>query len=317
MKIKELSKISFASVKKYFFPSFLMCFFGTIVIGAILFLIFDLYIPILIIFVPLVFLPIFFSMMMSSYEIRCGKELKFSRQVKYVLAYFTNAYRGIFKVILTIFASLALGFVLLLLFSSIAEVICNVRFSNFQDIINKITEALKNDSLRDIYAIYNSYPTELNTYMVISALPPSFAILILVVYMFTSNGIYAYLRNHLPLINMPYFKFIIKINKKTYNNQIIGSYWGLNFPYFILLALGFALGGTICYFINSNFNLVLGSAFVGALFLSSFYLPIFFSNNETIFLSLKEDFLKSEQEFKKSLMERFNGSFMNDNKEDV
>jgi len=315
MNIITIFKMSFDNLKKHLLGSIFVCLFTTVIIVGISILCAYSLPIILLVVIPLLIIPLFFSMKMVHYALRNGESPSFRVQIRFFGSYFTNIFMGVYRVLTTFIICLILLMFLNIFTNLIANSICCDLYPYFNDVIAKLTFAIQAGSMEEVQIIFNTYQVELLTFVNIAFLPCFFIISLVFVYRMYLNSLYAYMRLDMQTFSPQYFKYLFKQIKKKYRNLIFGKFFVLATPLFVLFLGGYFLGTFVSLNYFDNPLNIMGFAYSGGMTLILLYLPIYFSNNETIYTILRPDIFKFEKETREELLRLATSGFPNQNRD--
>ncbi|MGM9873325.1 MAG: hypothetical protein ACI31G_00155 [Bacilli bacterium] len=311
MNKKELRTEANKLYKKHplirFFLSFMFGLFLTAVIT--LFVILDNFGYLSLLLIPILVLPFLFAIITIQNSIDDVPYINFRLFFSHFTLYFNRKYRSSFRFLNSLMYSLLFMLAGELVFSIVAfGIVSLIDAQTLMEAISKIQYAIYDGSIATFSSIeelladahaFNLF----QIFSAISSIPPLVISIVVFIFLISKNSFSIYLKKGAKNVD-PYhinnlLKETLRGNKTFYKN-----YFYLNWPLYFLLIVGTILGA----FIGSIFTLdtvrltiiALSSGFL----LMSFYLPIYFSNNEVLFLNHLPEFEKSKVVLAKKIVEQ-------------
>ncbi len=303
--ISELRKISRENRRKNGFISYLFFFLALLLVGG--FLAMGLFGTIFfILFVPMVILPLFFAAQAATIISRNNEVITFSLFFKSIFTYFLEHFKATFRTWRSAAYSLIFyGAVLLTSQVFAISFFYIYNYYGFADMINSASKVISM-SESEMTAFINSYTNTFQMFMITTSYPALTVFFFVYVYLCGTQSVTLFYR--LKYLQMPgkYITLVYAETLKKNKKDFVKKYWALNWPLYLLLILGFALGsylGTLYQFsAPSLFTLgaivALFVAFVG-------FGPTYLANKEALAKSLEDDFVVEEAFQRKKLTQSF------------
>ncbi len=255
-----------------------------IIITALLAL--DLVVPFMgVLIYPLMVLPIIFSASIQHTLFKTNGQLSFSSSIKSFGLYFTFPFRGSFRFFSSLLKSILVFLISEFLLSFIISTVLQYTSASFVESINNLYALLNSEgaSLNDVNAALYANGGVLFNYACSVLFPPYFLAILFLIYNNSRNSIMIYYQLTHPRINPRAVRYIYFDTVRGWRMQMLGDYLMLNWPLYVLLAIGFGGGATLGYFWQKDLlGMIATGVGVGSL-LGTFYLPFYFCNQEALF----------------------------------
>ncbi len=308
--LKTILKDSSNNFKQHILPSVLLTFLPILIIFGLSFIIKFSLVGYLLIILPFIILPILYATQVSHYGFRQDVNVSFKSFMRYYGLYFSNKYRGSYRFIYSLVISLVGAAFAAFLMSYVAQGICGRMFPNFSEAYKTLYDAISHGSNIELENAFLAYPAEINAYIDLIIIPSATVFALVMVLLVSYNSLYLYFRIKNPKLNPQYARSIFRFAKSQIRGKLIGSYWALNFPLFILLLAGIITG----YFVSLNFNINYVDrgviAFASGLLFSGLYYPMVLSNLESTFAYFQNTFNEAPKsvadKMLKNLQDRMN-----------
>ncbi len=295
MKIKE----TFARSKKYYsahpLNSWVLGITCAIFIAAIYG--FDLAIPGLnYLMIPILGIPFFFASIISHFQLKMNNEVQTRNFSRFFALYFTKPFRSSFRVLISFFKSLIIEAVFtIVLFIIFYLIFTNNYGSTFNDNFVGFFETLTDSSLTT--TAYNAAIQEylsannnmLYVFLNLIIIPSSFFSSLSFIYFISLESLSVFARLIFSQNPPPFTKIALKGAIKKQGKSFYATYFGLNWPLFILVIIGFVGGLTVTLQFVGDITLASTIAMMSGLGLTSLFLPFYFCNMEAIYSFLDKD----------------------------
>ena len=295
MKIKE----AFARSKKYYLAHPLnswvlgitCAFFFAALYG------FDLVIPGLsYVAIPILGIPFFFAAILTHFQLKTNNEVRTRNFFRFVAVYFTRPFRSSFRVLISFFKSIVVDIV----FTIVLFIIVYLFFTNnygdnfnnnfvgfFESITNtSLTTVAYNDAIQGYLSANNDM---LYVFFNLIFIPSSFLSSLAFIYFISLESFSVFVRLNVPQNPPEFIRIAVKEAIKKQGRSFYGTYFGLNWPLFLLLIIGFVGGLTISLQFIGDVALASNIAMISGLGLTSLFVPFYFSNMEAIYSFLDKD----------------------------
>lgn len=281
MTVKEARKLAIAKYKKHKLNSWIIGVACGLFCAAVILL--DLLITGLsFVTIPLLVFPFLFACYVFDVGYQEGLDLTFSGFVKGFLSYFKSPFVGSFNVIRSFFKSFLVFIVSLFLSTFICFFVFEKCYGmDFIDLYTRFGDYMYSYDID--FEVLNSLLFEndglLMRFGLTSLEGPLFLSILLFVYFTSRESVSVFLRLKMPKSNT---SMVGNIYRRTFyknRKEFLKIYWGLNWPFYLLLLIGFVSGCFLIGFIAWDpFTSITVGAAIG-FGLASFFFPFFFSNN--------------------------------------
>mgnify|MGYP004449253897 FL=1 len=306
MTVKQARSLALSKYKKHKLNSWIVGIACGLFSAAVISLNF-LFEEISLLTVPLLVLPFVFACCVFDVGYQDGLDLTFTNFLRAFLSYFKNPFHGSFNVMRSFFKS-ALIFLICFLVSSwiCFYVFQNIYGNEFLDLYAQIVEYLYagETDMEIIDSIFLSNNGLLMNFILTTIAGPLYLSIMFFVYMTSKNSVSIYLRLKMPKSNSTMVGNVFRRTYLRYREDFRKLYWGLNWPYYLLLLIGFIAGGLLIGFISWDpFRSITCGAMIG-FGMTSFFYPFFFSNNLVIHEFLEPRYLDSFDDIIKEIIHR-------------
>ena len=241
---------------------------------------------------PVLILPIVFAGMFQHVMLRKGENLTVLGSLRSFTLYFTGTFYGCFSVIIS-FLKTVLFFVIVEFFVSILVSTLFQLFSPaFVQTMVYLNELLEQAeaTTTDLLKVLEMNGGILNIYLIVVLAPSFFLCVLFLLYNISRNSLTVYLRMHIKNSNPRFIKMIYNEVIRRNRFKMMGDYFLLNWPLYLLLFVGFAGGGVLGYFWKGDITVVLATGLTLGAILASFFLPFYFPNNEALYEKYEDQF---------------------------
>lgn len=261
-------------------------------------------------FIPLLVLPFLFAFMMLNYSLSIKDEVSAKNTFRLFGIYFTRPFRSSFRVILSFFKMIIVQFVFTLvlfgiLYFSYSGYYGDVFNENFTGLINTFTNqttmstSAYNTAIEG-YLSANGNMLQNFTYALI--IPSDFVAVIVFCFLISIESFSIYARLSLPQSTQVFVRTSVKRAIKKQKNNFYGSYLALNWPLFVLLVVGMIGGSLAMLFLFNNVNYASIVGVICGFILTSFFLPFYFNNMQSLYSLLEPDVKASSQELAREML---------------
>lgn len=315
--LKNLLKESFLNFKKnilyFIFLSLILILCGAVTFSLDLI---GFGIGTIIVF-PFLFMPVVFAIQVAIFGFRQDANPNWRLFFRFFSSYFKSTFRGCYRFILSAAFGIILFSIFSTIFSFISESICLSIFPNFSQQLEEVMNSIYNGNVEDVMSLINN--DEIRTCFYIAYLPSIGIGAIGAFVSMSFNSFYIYFRIQNSRFAPQYSKVVYRVAKNKIRKNLIKEYWSLNWPLYLLFVAGF-VGGTCCsFYLDYNFYYAISFAIIFAIVAMIFYLPMYFSNMETIYLSHQETFLSAPNIAREIMMNNLQNqiNIMNHNLHDL
>lgn len=287
--------------------SIIIFIFAGLLVGAVALL--NYFIPdLFILLVPLIILPIIFAFSISVIVMRTEPTLTFGMIFTGFRKYFSERFRSTFNVISTLLRAL----ILYLIIAAILALAVNLSFyfTNFMNYQEFVAKLFSDMSQSDLESFINEYRELLVIIRMCTALPNLIITSFYVFYRFSIYSTSMFLRfsnfRGTGLYMLALYKRFLKKNRWKF----FKDYLYLNWPMYLLLALGFAGGGLIGYFYFKDGDMMYTFGISIALFISfGVFGAKYFANKEALYKKYLPQIVEEDKKIKIDFIERLKAQF--------
>ena len=309
---KSLKDLSKEAMKENGLLGIIIFFFaGLLIAGVVLF---DFFLSgLYILLVPLVVLPIMFSFYFCLLAIRTSPAITLGLFFRGIGLYFQERFRSTFSV-LSNFARAALCYILV---SIVVGLIVNLsfygaNFLNYQDFFNNLFNIATQEESEAFLA---KYATLINIIQMSTTLPALILMSGYAFYRLSICSISFFLRSSGVDGSGRYLDYLFKKFLRNNRRTFVLDYLRLNWPMYLLMGVGYAVGGLLGYYFFKDAFIMFSFGFSFSLVLSfSVFGAKYFANKEALYLyylekinaedkALKEEINKRTQEMFGSILE--------------
>ena len=293
MKLRELRKASYQIHAKNRLNNWILAIVFLLIACALTSIGF--FVGSLIIILPLLIMPLFFSFSLFHYIQNEKSELRYSQMFKLASLYIAPTFYGVLRFLFSYFVSILIGLIVILtsgiILFYVFEHIYNPAFIN--SVNNLVNNISKIESTEAAQTLINGENGVLALYSFWVNVIGAFFIVFFFIYFINRHAIAIVFRSRFisgnPYIDKQAFKDFLKNNRFKYLK--VRLY--LNYPLFILLTAGYWLGVFIGY---KSFNEIYLISSLAELLAIGFMLPFFpfmMSNNEVMGNIFLDEYSKS------------------------
>ena len=289
----KLKQLALENYKNAPLASWILGITTGVLIAAIIAI--DFIVPSFVIFsFPLLILPILFSSTFQHVLLHEKRPLTVKSAFRGFGLYFRSGFNGTFS----FFKSLLFGVIVFLsvemIISTITSTVLQHNNPDFIDYLNTFYAMLEDGSFTmvDFNNVLTMNHYVLLNYLCIVIFPSLYLAIIFFIYKITRSAITIYFRFNVRNLNNRFVSYVYRDVARRNFWKMIGSYFSLHWPLFILLILGLG-GGTVGgYFLQQDLFFVLVCGLVGGAIMVTFYLPFYYSNQEALFDYYGNEFQK-------------------------
>lgn len=266
----------------------------------------------LVVALPIIGLPFLFASHVSCYFLRINQPITISAYFRYFLGFFRAQFRGSFRAIISYLKSLAVYFAGIFVASIVIYLIYKMQYGVlFTEALNKFVYQYVSSAeytYEDIMdLLYENNNLLLTFFIYISAFGIPLAVLAFIYYIsFSSLSIYY--RTSLTIVASPLLKMSVGNTYNKYRKKMRLDWLKLNWPILVLSLFGMVAAALINLFFIRRVDLLPGMIIIGAVSLLMFYLPLYFTNMETIYLKYEDKFKEGNQEAISTILQRIQNS---------
>lgn len=241
----------------------------------------------IIVTVPLLILPFFFATYLEKNRLNFASQVTFSSYIKSSLLYFSRPFYGCFRILSSLLKALLCFIISVSVLSFITTTVYFFaypeQYEAIRDTINTIldNEDFLAENLSNMVVFGSS---QASWYFYICFVPSSLISIIYFVYRVLFESISFIIRFLLAKSNNSFVRLVIKTAFNENRKSLKKDFLSLNFPLFILLFVGSAVGVVIStLFLSDNIVIITSISITFGFFFMMFFLPFYFVNMEVIF----------------------------------
>lgn len=275
----------------------------------------------IIVIFPFIIVPIIFSATLQHIIFKTKGQLTLSSSTKSFGLYYNPKFFGSFSVLFSLLKGLIVFFSFEVLLSFITSTVMQVTSTSFVDALNNFYALFEDTSLtyEDVVRAFNDYNGILLVYTSIVIFPSLYLALIFMIYNMSRTSIVIYYKMQLGNVDNRFSKLVYGDVVRQGRMKMFSDYMSLNWPMYVLLALGFA-GGTVGgYLWKHDLVYMISMGLLGGAALFMFFLPFYFGNQEALYDLYADKFVKSTNNVTKYLLQSLQTSIdlSIDEKEDL
>ena len=265
----------------------------------------------LLIAVPLIMLPMIFASYIACYYLKAGQPITMSAVFRYFVGFFRPQFRGSFRGIRS-FLSALLFYVGGLFVSYIVMylVFRNVYGALFSDALTNLIKQYASTSMtyEDLANAMQENDGILLTFIIyVTVLPLPIAILRFI-YAISFASISIYYRNNCVGATTSLISLAVNNTYAFFRNKIRKDWFSLNWPLLVLSLLGSIAGGLLAFFFVKDPIYISVFVSLGSVALLGFFLPLYFSNMETLYNRYADAFKEGNKRAIDSILSRIQSS---------
>lgn len=315
MKIKDLYINALGKYKKHILNSWIISLICVLLIGSLALsaILSD---ALILVFVPILILPIFFACVMSHAALGERDELSFGNVFGFYRLFFKFPFFSSFSIIRSFLKSFAIYLVLGTVVSGICYTVY-ARSDTFVITINQIIEQLKDASITNeqFQAYLEANNNELENYL---GLTNGISFLI-----FSFFFIFFVLREEITIFirmqlrNVPLAGQIARTSIRANYGKFNKYFFIMNWPILVIILLGMIIGVLLSTLVFKQYNMVGAIGLSIGVVLSVFFLPFYFANQEAIYEGLSIDIGSSAEKYIQDVFSKFDNKSNKEEKENV
>ena len=290
-KESKLITIAYRNYKNTRLFSWILGVATAVLIAAILAL--DLVLPLVgVLTLPLLILPIIFSGMLQHAFLNREGTLTVRGSVASFGLYFTQLFRGAFRYFMSLLKSVLLFIIIEMTISLAVSTIFQVTSQTFADSVNQLYESVysENFSLEMFNQMLLANNMILFKYLAIVIIPSYFIAMLFLIYNFSRNSIVTYYLLDNKKANPQLARYVYADVLRYKRFPMLGDYLSLNWPLYVLLIAGYVGGAILGYYWKQDLVTMVALGNVLGMLLTMFFLPFYFSYQETLYKKYKPYF---------------------------
>ena len=289
-----------------------------IVIAA--FVALDLLLPALSFFIfPFLIIPILFSTTLQFISIKTNQQVTMMTSLRGFGLYFRRDFFGSFSYLSALLKAIFTFLVTELMISSIVSFAFMSFFPEFNETVLSFYELLQSEEtqLESLNAMFTSESGLMFIYFCIVFFPSMCVAIVYFIYNISRSSIMIYYRLHVRAGNSRLIRYIYNDARRRNMGRMIRDYLSLNWPLYLLIVLGFGGGAVGGYFWQHDLMTMFACSVIGAAFLTSFFFPFYFNNQQAFYDYYVNEFKISTENVSQMLLDNLqaNINFSQEEKE--
>lgn len=239
-----------------------------------------------------IIIPIIFSATLQHIVFKTNGQLTLKSSVKSFGLYYRRDFFGSFSVISSFFKGLLVFLIFEMTLSFIVSSIMQMVSSDLLNSVNTLYEMLDEASLTydDLINVLYINNNALFNYFSLVFFPSFFLAALFFIYNLSRQSIVIYYKMHSQNVNNRFAKMVYGDVVRRNRMKMFKDYMSLNWPLFVLLALGFVGGTLLGFFWKHDFLYMYAFGILGGSILAIFFLPFYFGNQEALYEYYAEEF---------------------------
>lgn len=286
----------------------IMC--GLFLILSVLFALID---PLLLVVaLPLLGLPFLFASHISCFYLRINQPITVSAYFRYFLGFFRSQFRGSFRAIISYLKSIGFYFASVFVATIIVYIVYRLQYGEvFVEALNRFifqylssAEATYDDIMNVLYE-NNGLLLTFFIYITVFGIPVA---VLAFIYYISFSSLSIYFRTSIAFVAPPLLKMSVNNTYRHHRRKMSKDWFKLNWPLLVLSLAGMVLFALLDLLLIKRIDLLPGLVIIGGVSLLMFYLPIYFTNMETIYMKYEQNFIQGNQEAINTVLQRIQNS---------
>ena len=265
---------------------------------------------IVIIAVPLLFLPFLFASHISCYLLEMNQPINPGAFFRYYSSFFRPQFRSSFRALISFLKSLAVYFIVLTVTGIAMFFIFQAHYGEtFNTAVNDLIKQYFNGiTYEEMWESLRGNGGVLLTYITfVSAIPIPFTITAFI-YFISFSSIALYYRANVNTGAPSLLRLAIaNVYAKT-RGSMRKEWFKLNWPLLVLILVGSISSGLVCVFAFRKYAFLAPSFTIGAFILLIFFLPFYFPNMEVLYHRYEEEFKEGNKKAIEIILTRIQSS---------
>ena len=286
----------------------IMC--GLFLILSVLFALID---PLLLVVaLPLLGLPFLFASHISCFYLRINQPITVSAYFRYFLGFFRSQFRGSFRAIISYLKSIGFYFASVFVATIIVYIVYRLQYGEvFVEALNRfIFQYLSSaeetyDDIMNVLYENNGLLLTFFVYITVFGIPVA---VLAFIYYISFSSLSIYFRTSIAFVAPPLLKMSVNNTYRHYRRKMSKDWFKLNWPLLVLSLAGMVLFALLDLLLIKRIDLLPGLVIIGGVSLLMFYLPIYFTNMETIYMKYEQNFIQGNQEAINTVLQRIQNS---------
>lgn len=234
---------------------------------------------------PFLILPMVFSATFQHIIFKTNGQLTVGSSVRSFGLYYRREFNSSFGFLFSLLKSIILFFTVEMLVSFVLSYILQTTNPAFSESVENLYVTLESGdlTLENLNEILYAHGDVLFNYMCSVLFPAIFLAILFLIYNLSRNSLMIYYRLNLKGVNGRFVAMVYRDTVRRNRMRMLGDYFKLNWPLYLLLVAGFVGGILGGYFWKKDLITMLSLGLLGGTFLSSFFLPFYFGNQEALF----------------------------------
>lgn len=293
---KELRSMSRDCYHNNGYIAYILFFFSLVVVAGIIAI--NLFLPALVyVLIPLIVIPLFFASEISIILLRRDGTITFGGFFRGFIGYFSDHFRSTYGVIKSgLFALAFFGGTLIVTAVTVSTAFTLTNYLGFSDFLFGL---LKLSSVEVINTYLQEHAELINLFMMYTVYPAITMFFFVFMYLTSREAGSIFYRANKSMLPGKLLQYLHRSFLKN-NKALFRSYhWSLNYPFFILLAIGYGLGSYFGFLFDYSYNAMLTFGIITSLFIAFvIYGPRYLANKESIYEAIKEKYALEEENMK-------------------
>ena len=235
--------------------------------------------------IPFLIVPILFSAQVQHVMLKTEATITVTSSLRTFGLYYKRDFFGTFSILFNFFKSLIIFLIFETAISAIAAFFFALLNPQIEASIKSLNELIYSYEFtyEDIVNQFLANNYLLLKYFAIVLIPSFFIALIFFIYNLSRNSVLVYYKMHLRRTDSRFAKLVYQFAIRGRRIEMFRNYMSLQWPLYLLLALGFAAGSVFGYFFYYDILKMIGFGLVGGALLGAFFLPFYFSNMQAFY----------------------------------
>lgn len=242
---------------------------------------------------PFLIVPIIFSGMLQHVILKTKGQISFSSSMKAFGLYYRRDFFGSFSILSSIFKGLLTFLIFEMTTSFILSTVLQVASPEFVEAMNAFYDLLESSEATygDLFNMIFVNEGILFTYVAIVTFPALYLAFIWLIYNISRSSIVIYYKMHSKNTSNRFSKMVYIDVVRRNRMRMFKDYMMLNWPLYVLLAIGFGGGTYLGYLWKHDLLIMYAVGILGGAVLSMFFLPFYFGNQEALYDYYAEEFV--------------------------
>ena len=266
----------------------------------------------LIVAIPLIALPFLFASHVACYYLQINQQINISSFLRYFVGFFRVQFRGSFRALISFLKSLAFYFGMSFLAGIVLFLIFKAQYGEtFVNAFNTLIHTYfysATATSEDIVELLNANNGQLLTFIIYVSVVAIPLAMLAFIYYISFSSISIYYRTNVLVASASLLKMSVNSTYALYRKNMRKDWFALNWPMLALSFLGMIGFALLDLFIVRRIDLLPAFVIVGGVALLMFYLPLYFTNMETIYKKYEQYFKEGNQRAIETILQRIQSS---------